>query len=621
MPSPVCHFATLAGRLATIVLTVASVCGTSRTACAQEPAVHRIEPTGVQAGQEASLTVFGERLQNAVALWTAVGSLRPAADHDAAADKTVTFHGPISAEAQTGILPARVMTTTGCSAEGYLVVDGFAAVAAPATSESAESPALLSVPGACSGQVNPVKPRFFTISLKAGQRVAIETVARRLDSDLDAVLTVTDANGSEVAFCDDVPGLEGDAIVQFEARADGDFRIELRDIRYSGGPRHFFYLRIAESPLFDAFIQTQTSRVTQAESEPNETQDQATVVAAETQRIAGGFAETGDVDWYRIHSETGGPLCITARTRESGSAADVVLRLIDSQGNVLQESDETGPHDAQLAHALSGGDFFLEVRELGTRGGPQWHYSLELDRQPRIEVTLPADHLTVPRGGSVSIPMTVKRLLDDRPLTLSVENLPPGITSPPVVIPPRQTTVPLVLSAAADTDNQPAADRRSLQVAANASGDPPVTVITSIAPPERKKQNGPFRSFRLRSDVFCAAGPAPEFSVRPEPDTLSIAAGSAAELSLRVTRHADWPVPVSVAPAVPAEQLPAGLMIPAVAIEGESGQMTISVPADAAAEEMTLFLQGTATKEKQTVTHAIPPVRIRITRDATQESQ
>ncbi len=85
--------------------------------------------------------------------------------------------------------------------------------------------------------------------MKAGQPLSIDVFARRLGSDLDPVLRVYGPDGAEVAFKDDIPRAEGDTQLQFTAAVDGEYRIEVRDVRYSGSGRHFFHLRLGKFPL------------------------------------------------------------------------------------------------------------------------------------------------------------------------------------------------------------------------------------------------------------------------------------------------------------------------------------------------------------------------------------
>jgi hypothetical protein len=63
------------------------------------------------------------------------------------------------------------------------------------------------------------------------------------------VLRLLDAQGRELAFCDDESGLSGDCRVAHVFAAGGDYFIEVRDINYGGGADYRFRLRVGDFPL------------------------------------------------------------------------------------------------------------------------------------------------------------------------------------------------------------------------------------------------------------------------------------------------------------------------------------------------------------------------------------
>lgn len=93
----------------------------------------------------------------------------------------------------------------------------------------------------------------------AGQDVVAEVFARRLDSPLDAVLRLTDANGNLIGFCDDREDIgagtnthHADAYVMAKLPSDGTYRIYLGDTARNGGEEYAYRLRIsAPQPDFE----------------------------------------------------------------------------------------------------------------------------------------------------------------------------------------------------------------------------------------------------------------------------------------------------------------------------------------------------------------------------------
>lgn len=93
---------------------------------------------------------------------------------------------------------------------------------------------------------------YFVFPALAGQRLSLEVRARRLDSLLDAVLTLFGPAGREIAENDDTvdedEGLltnHADARLVFTAPAAGDYVVRIRDAQVKGGAEFAYRLTIA----------------------------------------------------------------------------------------------------------------------------------------------------------------------------------------------------------------------------------------------------------------------------------------------------------------------------------------------------------------------------------------
>ena len=87
---------------------------------------------------------------------------------------------------------------------------------------------------------------------KAGDAVVAEVYARRLDSPLDSVLKLTDANGKILAFNDDREDLgsgvnthHADSYLTAKLPADGTYFVHLGDTARKGGEEYAYRLRIS----------------------------------------------------------------------------------------------------------------------------------------------------------------------------------------------------------------------------------------------------------------------------------------------------------------------------------------------------------------------------------------
>ena len=100
---------------------------------------------------------------------------------------------------------------------------------------------------------------IFSFTARAGGQIVAEVNARRLDSPLDSVVKLTDAQGRQLAFNDDHEdkgsGLHthfADSLLTATAPADGTYYLHLGDIQQKGGVEYAYRLRLGPPrPDFD----------------------------------------------------------------------------------------------------------------------------------------------------------------------------------------------------------------------------------------------------------------------------------------------------------------------------------------------------------------------------------
>ena len=105
------------------------------------------------------------------------------------------------------------------------------------------------MPVAVDGTCEPETFDFYKFNAAAGQRITCEVVARRLGYALDPAIRLLDATGKELAYSDDEPGIGADCRFAHTFAAAGTYTLEIRDIRYAGGPTHRYRMRIGNFPL------------------------------------------------------------------------------------------------------------------------------------------------------------------------------------------------------------------------------------------------------------------------------------------------------------------------------------------------------------------------------------
>ncbi len=103
---------------------------------------------------------------------------------------------------------------------------------------------------------------IFSFNAHARDQIVAEVYARRLDSPLDSVLKLTDANGKQLAYNDDHEdkgaGLYthfADSYLTATLPADGTYYLHIGDAQQPGGPEYAYRLRLSPPrPDFDLRI-------------------------------------------------------------------------------------------------------------------------------------------------------------------------------------------------------------------------------------------------------------------------------------------------------------------------------------------------------------------------------
>jgi hypothetical protein len=127
-------------------------------------------------------------------------------------------------------------------------------------SDTAGSPQPVTLPLIINGRINqPGHMDVFRFDGKAGEQIVAEVYARRLDSPLDSVLILTDANGKQIAFNDDYEdkgsGLNthyADSYLAATLPSAGAYFVHIGDTQHGGGDTYSYRLRIsAPRPDFE----------------------------------------------------------------------------------------------------------------------------------------------------------------------------------------------------------------------------------------------------------------------------------------------------------------------------------------------------------------------------------
>jgi hypothetical protein len=259
---------------------------------------------------------------------------------------------------------------------------------------------------------------FYKVTASRGRHISIEVVAQRLGSPLDALVRLLDANGRELAYCDDEPGLGADARIRHKFSATGECFIEIRDTNYQGGPRHRYRLRVQNPPPAPVPFPLRAPVGTKArlaaselvEREPNNTRQTATKITVPS-AINGRFAKPKDSDWYQFDAKKGQQLIFRGKARSLGSPSELFLRLTRPDGSRVAQANLSGADEGTITNTFTeAGSYCLLVEELAQRSGPEHVYRVEIETyRPGFALTVDIDRVQATPSGSFEMKVNCAR--------------------------------------------------------------------------------------------------------------------------------------------------------------------------------------------------------------------
>ncbi len=218
------------------------------TASAQAPVLTTVLPAGVQKGAISEITLTGSHFDEN----TEVRLSFPARIQTLPGGTANQIVVRIEAEsaALLGWHVIHVVTTKGISNPRLFCVDELEQVRTSPTPHTPEAAQTLVLPCVVSGIMEREKSHWFKFTAQAGERLSFEVLGRRLGSPVDPQLALLDAKTRrQLAFSDDAPAQQKDPRLQHVFAEAGEYLIELRDVRYQGGPDWHYRLRVGDFPL------------------------------------------------------------------------------------------------------------------------------------------------------------------------------------------------------------------------------------------------------------------------------------------------------------------------------------------------------------------------------------
>lgn len=319
--------------------------------------------------------------------------------------------------------------------------------------------------------------------------------------------------------------------------------------------------------------------------------------------ISGRFESRGDADWFEFTASETAPHSIEVYAERIAGQADPYVVLVDEKGMRVVELDDSGPRvngfDGHIRDPIGSSNlqkdkkYRVLVQDRYQRGGPRYQYVLAI-RKSEPDLFVASIHrenqnpagLNLRAGGATWLDLVLyHRDGQTTPVTITAENLPPGVHFTPTII-PNDTKGVFVLWA----DENVAESVASLQLFATYKrGEEQVK--RAVRPYTRvwtdKNSSRPTRelavAIREKSPYFVATEQE-RYEAKPNE-----------KLSIKVNIQRLWPEFTGDMKLLPLS-LPNGFQMPEVAVPAGAKEAMISItpPANAKAEEYTLTLQAQA---------------------------
>jgi hypothetical protein len=188
----------------------------------------RLTPLGAAAGSTVEVEIAGADIDDVKTLLFDHSGFK--AEHL----KDRRFRVTIAADVPEGTYDVRLLGRFGISNPRLFAVShGLTDVAEKEPNNDLATAQVIAVNSAVNGVSDGNGEDVFRFPAKKGQRVVIECQAGKLDSEMDATLTLSDADGKQLASNSDYHGR--DPLIDFVAGHDGDYFVRVYDLSYRGG--------------------------------------------------------------------------------------------------------------------------------------------------------------------------------------------------------------------------------------------------------------------------------------------------------------------------------------------------------------------------------------------------
>jgi hypothetical protein len=634
------------------------------------PTISLLMPAGVQRGQTVDLVISGTSLSNPTGVAPGFPAKITIPSDDKNGQDATKFKVRIEVPADTplGWYPFRVATSKGISNLRVLCVDDLPQLVSTAGNRSKATAQALPMPCAVTGSVAAESGDYYKFSVKAGQRLSFDCLARRLGSPIDAQMTVYDAKSMrELAYDNDSPGCQTDPRISYTFKEAGEYLVEIKDVLNRGGADFFYRLRLGDFPLATTPIPMAAKRGAKAKVSfagpavagvapvevdvPNDptvkvvwvlpkgaaglhgwpvpltVSDHDEIVEQEPNNdaltanrisvpggVTGRFPQGDKTDFYVFAAKKGQKLVIEAHSLEYYSPTLVYMNLkhAKSGAEIAKSNPQAPPPGDQRMDvtAAEDGDMVLEVQHLYFAGGPSESYRVTV-RTPSagFDLTLPSDRVEVAPGGVAAIPVQVVRKGYAGPIELSTKG--PAALTGTATIKAGQSAGILLIATKPDVPMGPYL--LSVVGKAMVDGQPIVQVAGAKAQVVQALNGLPYPPMHLQEFVALAVKEKAPFSLAIKMDPPEGVPGGKAKVTITAVRDTGFDDEITLTPPT---GLPTTIPAPKTVAAIGKGKTETSFPLDLNAKtplgEYFVNLTAKSKYQGKDVAATVPPLMLNL---------
>jgi len=210
-------------------------------AAQSNPVLNHVFPAGGQAGTSVEVTVAGSSLAKITELRCSHAAITSSTENGKQFRLTIPDSVP------NGHYDICALTAAGLSSVRSFMVGRLPEQSEAAANDSLGVAETVRVNSVTNGRIETKGDvDHFAFEGKRGQRVIVECLSERIDSQLRAVVQVFDAAGRRLAVNRGFFGI--DPLIVFDVPADGSYNVRVSDLIYSGGADHVYRLNISTRP-------------------------------------------------------------------------------------------------------------------------------------------------------------------------------------------------------------------------------------------------------------------------------------------------------------------------------------------------------------------------------------